>query len=105
MSALLYFAAWEWINIALEFTASARVKLPRWFWAVVAVNLATHPAFVFVLARLGRSLPVTLACEAAIVLSEAMLLMLMYGFGEWRLLLKASFLMNLASYLTGVFIA
>lgn len=104
MSALLYFGVWEWINIALEYTASAWVKLPRWFWAVVVVNLATHPAFMLVLARFGRSLLLVLSCEIAIALFEAMLLMSMYGFRRWRLLLAVSFLMNAASYLTGVLI-
>ena len=102
MSVLLYFAVWEWINIALEYTASAWVKLPRWFLAVVAVNLATHPAFMLVLARFGRSLPLVLSCEAVIALFEAILLMSLYGFKRWRFLLMASFLMNAASYLTGV---
>ncbi len=102
MSFLLYFVVWEWINIALEYTASAWVKLPRWFLAVVAVNLATHPAFMLVLARFGRSLPLVLSCEAVIALFEAILLMSMYGFKRWRFLLAASFLMNTASYLTGV---
>lgn len=104
MSALLYFGAWEWINIALEYTASAWVKLPRWFLAVVTVNLATHPAFMLVLARFGRSFPLVLSSEIVIALFEAMLLMLMYGFRRWRFLLAASFLMNMASYLTGVLI-
>ena len=102
MSFLLYFVVWEWINIALEYTASAWVKLPRWFLAVVAVNLATHPAFMLVLARFGRSLPLVLSCETVIALFEAILLMSMYGFKRWRFLLAASFLMNAASYLTGV---
>ena len=102
MSALLYFAAWEWINIALEYTATAWVKLPRWFWAVVVVNLATHPAFMFVLARFGRSLPLVFACEIAIALFEALLLVLMYGCRRWRKFLGVSFVMNGASYLTGV---
>jgi len=102
MRALLYFAAWEWINIALEYTATAWVKLPRWFLAVVAVNLATHPAFTFVLARFGHSLQVVLPCEAVIVCVEALLLMAIYGFSRWRLLVLASFAMNAASYLTGI---
>lgn len=102
MSVLLYFAAWEWINIALEFTATAWVKLPRWFLAVVAVNLATHPAFMLVLARFGSSLPLVLSCEIVIALFEAFLLMSMYGIKRWRFLLAVSFLMNGASYLTGV---
>ena len=80
MRALLYFAAWELINIALEYTATAWVKLPRWFLAVVAVNLATHPAFTLVLARFWHSLQAVLPCEAVIVCVEALLLMAIYGF-------------------------
>lgn len=105
MRTLLYFIAWEWINIALEFTASSWVKLPRWFWAVVAVNLATHPAFMLVLARFGCSHSVILPCEIIISVFEVLLLMSMYGFSRWRLLVAASFLMNGASCLTGVLIA
>ena len=105
MRALLYFAAWEWINIALEFTATAWVKLPRWFWAVVAVNLATHPAFMLLLACYGRSLRVVLPCEIVISVVEALLLMTIYGFSRMRLIVLASFAMNAASYLTGILIS
>ena len=104
MNAFLYYLAWEWINISLEYMVTAWVKLPRWFWAVVIVNLATHPAFMLVLARFGRSFPLVLSSEIVIALFEAMLLMLMYGFRRGRFLLAASFLMNMASYLTGVLI-
>ena len=102
MRALLYFAAWELINIALEYTATAWVKLPRWFLAVVAVNLATHPAFTLVLDMFGRSMPFVLHCEAAIFIAESLMLMGAYGFRRWRLLLAASLLMNAASYITGL---
>ena len=101
MRALLYSAAWEFINIALEYTVSSWKKLPRWFAAVVTANLATHPAFAFVLARCGHTLQVVLPCEAVIVCVEALLLMAIYGFSRWRLLVLAPFAMNAASYLTG----
>ena len=105
MSAILGFLAWEWINIALEFTATAWVRLPRWWLAVVGVNLATHPLFTIVLGVFGRPIIVVLPCEAIIVCVEALALMAIYGFAKWRMLLAASLTMNVASYLTGVFIA
>lgn len=49
------FVAWEWINIALEYAATGWVKLPRWFIAVVCVNLVTHPVFSFAIDVFGRS--------------------------------------------------
>ena len=104
MKALCWFLAWEGINISLEYTATAWLKLPRWFRAVVAVNLATHPAFMCVLDTFGRSAPLVLSCEVAIFLVEALMLMAMYGFQRWRLLLGASLLMNCASYFTGLLI-
>ena len=100
--AVAWFLVWEWINVALEFTATAWVRLPRWFLAVVGVNLATHPVFMFLLGTFGQSMSFVLPCEIAIVLVEAVLLMSIYGFRRWRLLLCVSFLMNAASYLTGV---
>jgi hypothetical protein len=102
MKALLYYLAWEWINISIEFTATAYVKLRRWFAAVVFVNLATHPLFVFLLEKFGRSNEVILSCEAAIVAVEAVLLTVIYGRGRWLRLFLISLLMNAASYLTGV---
>ena len=105
MSAILCFLAWEWINIALEFAATAWVKLPRWFLAVVGVNLLTHPLFTIVLCAFGRSIIVVLPCEAIIVCVEALSLMAIYGFDKWWRLLAVSLTMNVVSYLTGVFIA
>ena len=102
MSALLYFLAWEWINIALEYTATAWVKLPRWFLAVVAVNLASHPVFTILLGIFGRSASFVLPCEAVIVCVEAILLMIVYGLRRWRQILALSFVMNGVSYVTGV---
>lgn len=104
MSAILGFLAWEWINISLEFAATAWVKLPRWFLAVVGVNLATHPVFTILLGTFGRSASFVLPCEAIIVCVEAILLMAIYGFNRWRRLLTLSFVMNGVSYVTGVLV-
>lgn len=104
MSVFLCYIAWEWINIALEYTVTSWVKLPRWFLAVVGVNLTTHPVFVFMLERFGRVPSFILFCEAIIVLLEALLLMCLYGFNRWRRLFAIAFLMNATSYVTGVLI-
>ena len=105
MSAILGFLAWEWVNIAIEFAATAWVRLPRWFLAVVGVNLATHPIFTVLLVTFGRSTAFVLSCEAVIVCVEAVLLMAIYGSRYRRQMLLVSLLMNAASYLTGVLIA
>lgn len=102
MRVLCWFLAWEWINIAIEYTATAWVRLPRWFLAVVAVNLATHPIFMIALNVSERSMLFVLACEVSIFFVEALLLMAEYGFRCWRLLLGASLFMNGASYFTGL---
>ena len=102
MKVFCWFIAWEWINIALEYTATAWVRLPRWFLAVVAVNLATHPVFTLALDVFGRSTPFIPACEAAIFLAEALMLMVVYGFHRWRFLLGISLLMNGASCCAGL---
>jgi hypothetical protein len=102
MKAICWLLVWEWINIALEYTATAWVRLPRWFLAVVAVNLVTHPAFTLALDAFDRSTPFVISCEIAIFLMEAFILMAAYGFRRWRLLLSAALLMNGASYITGL---
>lgn len=102
MSAALWFAAWEWINIAIEYTASAWVRLPRWFLAVVAVNLATHPAFTVTLPAFGRSVPLVVGCEILIAALEASMLACIYGIGELRRTVPAALLMNAASFATGI---
>ena len=104
MKGFCCFVAWEWINIALEYAATVWVKLPRWFIAVVCVNLATHPVFSFALDVFGRSASFVLMCESAIVCVEALLLMVIYGFNRWKCFLCVSFVMNMVSYLTGVLI-
>jgi len=105
MKALLYCLAWEWINIALEYTSVAWVRLPRLFWAVVGVNLITHPAFVVLLERFGRSPGFVVPCEVAIFAIEFLLLVLIYGGARWRLLLIVALLMNAVSYGTGLLLA
>ncbi|MBP5509408.1 MAG: hypothetical protein J6Z49_00650 [Kiritimatiellae bacterium] len=106
MSDLLYFAAWEWINIALEYTATAWTRLPYLLPVVIGVNLATHPLFVFLLEHYGRALPFVLACEGVIVLVEWVLLIAVYGRQKRPGFLAClSLLMNGASYGTGVLLS
>ena len=105
MTVALYYLAWEWINIAVEYTSVAWARLPHLLWAVVGVNLVTHPAFVLLLECFGRSPCFVIPCEIAIVAVEFALLAAIYGFARWRLLLAASFVMNATSYGTGVLLA
>ena len=102
MSVLVQFVVWEWINIALEYTAVSWARLPRLFWAVVGVNLVTHPAFTFLLDRFGTELGLVLPCEAVIFLVEWALLVVLYGRARWRRLGVVAFTMNAVSYGTGV---
>ena len=104
MSAILYYLAWEWINIALEYTAVAWVRLPKLFLAVVGVNLVTHPIFMCLLEQFGRDPLFVLGCEVVIPVVEWLLLTAAYGRAHWRLLLGVSFLMNAVSYVTGLLI-
>lgn len=108
MAALLHIIAWEWINIALECTATAWVRLPRFPLAVAGVNLVTHPLLMAILARFGRSPGLVLPCEAAIVSVEWAMLCAIYRTGcpgegrpSRRFLFAVSFLMNAVSYGTG----
>ena len=104
MSALLYYLAWEWINIAIEYTTVAWVRLPSLFLAVAGVNLITHPIFMCLLEQFGRDPLFVLGCEVVIPVVEWLLLMAAYGRARWRLLLGVSFLMNIVSYGTGLLI-
>ena len=104
MGAILYYLAWEWVNIALEYTAVAWVRLPKLFLAVVGVNLVTHPIFMCLLEQFGRDPMFILGCEVVIPVVEWLLLMAAYGRARWRLLLGVSFLMNAVSYVTGLLI-
>ena len=102
MSALIQFVVWEWINVALEYTAVSWSRLPRLFLTVVGVNLVTHPIFTLLLARLGRSPRFIVPCEAVIFLIEWALLLAVYGRTRWRRLGLVAFVMNVASYGTGL---
>ena len=104
MESILYWLAWEWINISLEYTSVAWVRLPRLFWAVAGVNLVTHPVLMFLLERFGRDPLFILGCESVIPFAEWLMLMAVYGRARWRLLLGISFLMNAVSYVTGLLI-
>lgn len=106
MAAVLHVLAWEWVNIALECTATAWVRLPRFPLAVAGVNLVTHPILMLLLARYGRELRVVLPLEAAVVMAEWTMLCALYrGLGKrtpLRFLFAVSVLMNAASYGTGL---
>ena len=95
--------AWEWLNFALEYTATARVELPRWGWAVLAVNLASHPALMAVLECRGDGLRTVLWAEAAVVLLEWGLLALFYRKRRSvRALGGIALWMNAVSFATGL---
>lgn len=106
MAAILHILAWEWINIALECTATAWVRLPRFPLAVAGVNLVTHPLLMMLLTLWGREPRVVLPLEAAVVVAEwAMLGALYRGLGKrtsLRFLFSVSLTMNAASYGTGL---
>ena len=104
MSVFCSFLVWEWLNIALEYTAASWARLPHLFPTVVGVNLVTHPFFTLLLARFGRDLPFVLGCEAVIFLVEWALLVAVYGRSSWRRLGLVAFVMNAASYGTGVLV-
>jgi hypothetical protein len=121
MSAILHILVWEWINIALECTATIGVRLPRFPLAVAGVNLVTHPMLMLLLSIWGREPRVVLPLEAAVVVAEwAMLCALYRGRAEevplprasrprpdnarptGRFLFAVSLLMNATSYGTGL---
>ena len=121
MTAILHTIAWEWINVALECTATAWVRLPRFPLAVAGVNLVTHPLLMLLLSLWGRSPRVVVPLEIAVVVAEwAMLCALYRGRAEdaaqlrasrprpdnarpsSRFLFAVSLLMNAASYGTGL---
>ena len=104
MNTFAYFFAWEWINIALEYTAVSWTRLPHLFCSIVGVNLVTHPILILLIEKFGRSMAFVLPCEVAIVGVEALLLMAIYGFRRWRKMLGISLLMNATSYVTGLLI-
>ena len=102
MSTIIQFVVWERINVALEYTAVSWARLPRLFLTVVGVNLVTHPLFTLLLARFGRSPRVVLPCEAVIFLVEWALLVAVCGRSRWWRLGLVAFVMNAASYGTGI---
>ena len=102
MSALVQFVVWEWINVALEYTAVSWARLPRLFLTVVGINLVTHPLFILLLAYFGRSPCFVVPCEAVLFLIEWALLVAVYGRACWRRLGLVAFVMNAASYGTGM---
>ena len=99
-----YYAAWEWLGISLEYTAGAWARLPRFFWAAIGVNLATHPLFVVLLHMVGYAPLFILACEVVICLVEWGLLCLIYRHHPRRRLLAVSLAMNVTSYVTSLLI-
>jgi len=105
-----YFAAWEWINISLEYASVAWVRLPRFFLAVIGVNLLTHPILmlllqrVFAVAEFADDPQVVLLCEAGVFLVEWACLVAVYGRAKARLLAGAALLMNCVSFGTGLLI-
>lgn len=109
MTEILHILVWEWINIALECTATAWVRLPRFPLAVAGVNLVTHPLLMVLLARFGRAPVLVFPFEAAIVVVEWAMLRAIYRTGcadkgrpHQVFLFAVSFLMNAVSYGTGV---
>ena len=102
MNAVLALFAWEWINIAIEFTAVAWTRLPHLFLAVVGVNLLTHPVFMLVRPALGDETSAIICCEIVIALVEWTCLAAMYGWSRFRLCGAMAFTMNAASYITGL---
>ena len=93
---------WEWVNIALEYTSVAWVRLPRFWLAVVCVNLLTHPVLMCLLTHFGHETGFILACEGGVVLVEWMVLVIVYGRQKLWFLGGLAFLMNTVSYGTGV---
>ena len=93
---------WEWINIALEYTSVAWVRLPRFWFAVVCVNLLTHPLLMCMLNRFGHGTGFVLACEGGVVLVEWLVLVAAYGRRRLWFLGGVALWMNAVSYATGV---
>lgn len=101
---VLFYFAGDFLAVALEFAATAWVRLPRWFMALVTVNLCTHPALTYAVSRLGRTPAVIIVGETLVVLVETGLLKLLYrrqAVSTGRFFLIALW-MNAVSYLVGV---
>jgi len=108
IAAVGYFLAWEWINIALEYASVAWVRLPRFFLAVVGVNLVTHPVLMFLLRSVffvddfTDGPLIVLLCEVCVFLVEWACLVAVYGRAKAWLLGWAALLMNCVSFGTGL---
>lgn len=103
-----HFLAWEWINIALEYTTVAWVRLPRLFLAVVGVNLLTHPVLMCLLDFTSRHVAssddwgMIVVLELIVFLVEWACLTAVYGWSKLKTCAVTSFVMNLVSFATGV---
>ena len=101
-STICYYLAWEWLNFAVEFTATAWVRLARWPLAVLAANLATHPAFTYLCGIYGDDRTFLVMAESAIFIVEALILTAIYRkIRIWKAF-ALSFLMNGTSLATGL---
>lgn len=106
MSKCLWYLAWEWINISLEYTVTSWIRFPKWFLAVVTVNLVSHPALMIVLGHFGHNPCVLFPAEATVVLLETVLLCLFYRRQtSFARIAGISLLMNATSFATGLALA
>lgn len=106
MSKCLWYLAWEWINISLEYTVTSWIRFPKWFWVVMTVNLVSHPALMFLLGRFGHNPRVLFPAEATVVLLETALLYLFYRRQASLVRIAGiSLLMNATSFATGLALA
>lgn len=96
-----WFLAGEWLTLALEYAATAWIRLPRWFWALMTVNLTTHPALMYAVHRAGLSCQVVVFGELSAVLAEGAMLSIMYRRAcSWWKMFAVSAWMNAVSYYT-----
>lgn len=101
----IWFLAGEWLALALEYASTAWVMLPNWFWAVMSVNLLTHPALMYILLRVGMSTPMVVVGETSVVLVEGVVLAFLYRrYWAWWKLMAVSAWMNVVSYFTWEFL-
>ena len=101
MGEFIYYLGWEWINLCLEEVAVMWWRVPRRFWAVVSVNLLTHPAFNLFVHRCEPTQLRLLVAELLVFVVEAVALAAIYRW-RWRECAVASLVMNLTSYATGL---
>lgn len=86
------------MTVAIEWMSTFWVRRRLWFGAVALVNLLTYPVFFFLFGKMFADEPGVLMAELAVVAIEGVLLCLLYGFGNWRRMFSASFVMNAVSY-------